>query len=161
MGIPATIANAVQTTQTWLNELCENGELADTSEAVAVLRSVLHQLRDHLTLKEAVDLSAQLPMIVRGMYFEGWQPNKIPDNVHTKQHFIDELNSRHFPNAVPTERAVRDVFALLAHHCDPGEIADVIEQLPQELRELWPQNARTFRKRTRCDAQQLFDVSYL
>ena len=58
MGIPATIANAVQTTQTWLNELCDNGELADTSEAVAVLRSVLHQLRDHLTLKEAVDLSA-------------------------------------------------------------------------------------------------------
>ena len=48
MGIPATIANAVQTTQTWLNELCDNGELADTSEAVAVLRSVLHQLRDHL-----------------------------------------------------------------------------------------------------------------
>ena len=60
MGIPATIANAVQTTQTWLNELCDNGELADTSEAVAVLRSVLHQLRDHLTLKDAVDLSAQL-----------------------------------------------------------------------------------------------------
>ena len=109
-----------------------------------VLRSVLHQLRDHLTLKEAVDLSAQLPMIVRGMYFEGWQPNKVPDNVHTKQHFIDELTSRHFPNAVPTERAVRDVFALLAHHCDPGEIADVIEQLPQELKELWPRSAQTF-----------------
>ena len=57
MGIPPTITNAVQTTQTWLNELCENGELADTSEAVAVLRCVLHQLRDRLTLEEAVDLS--------------------------------------------------------------------------------------------------------
>ena len=151
MGIPATIANAVYTTQSWLNELCENGELADTSEAVVVLRSVLHQLRArHLTLKEAVYLSAQAALIVRGMYFEGWQPNRIPNNVHTKQHFIDELTSRHFPNAVPTELRVccRERIALLAHHCDPGEIADVIEQLPQALRD-WPQNALTFRKRTR------------
>ena len=76
MSIPATIANAVQTTQQWLNELCETGDLSDTGEAVAVLRSVLHQLRDRLSL--------------------------------------DELTSRHFPNSVPAERAVRDVFALLA-----------------------------------------------
>ena len=147
MGIPPTITNAVQTTQTWLNELCENGELADTSEAVAVLRCVLHQLRDRLTLEQAVDLSAQLPLIVRGMYFEGWKPNKAHVKVHTKQQFIDELTSRHFPNAVPAVRAVRDVFALLAHHCDPGEISDVVQQLPQDLKELWPQNAQTFRER--------------
>ena len=94
MSIPATIANAVQTTQQWLNELCENGDLSDTSEAVAVLRSVLHQLRDRLTLKEAVDLSAQLPMIVRGMYYEGWQPNKVHFKVQTRQQFIDELTSK-------------------------------------------------------------------
>jgi uncharacterized protein (DUF2267 family) len=149
MGIPTTITNAVQTTQTWLNELCDNGELADPSEAVAVLRSVLHQLRDRLTVEEAVDLSAQLPMIIRGMYFEGWQPKKVPIKVQTKQQFIDDLAGQHFPNAVPTERAVRDVFALLAHHCDPGEISDVIEQLPQEIKELWPQSAQTFRKRTK------------
>ena len=53
MGIPPTITHAVQTTQTWLNELCENGELADTSEAVAVLRCVLHQLCDRLTLENS------------------------------------------------------------------------------------------------------------
>jgi uncharacterized protein (DUF2267 family) len=149
MGIPTTIANAVQTTQTWLNELCLNGDLADSNEAVAVLRCVLHQLRDRLTVEEAVDLSAQLPMIVRGLYFEGWQPKKVPNKVHTKQQFIDELSAKNFPNAVPVEGAARDVFAVLAHHCDPGEIADVIDQLPQELKELWPQSAQSFRQRTK------------
>jgi uncharacterized protein (DUF2267 family) len=49
---------------------------------------------------------------------------------------------------VPAERAVRDVFALLAHHGDPGEIADVIAQLPAEIKELWPKTARTYRERT-------------
>jgi uncharacterized protein (DUF2267 family) len=145
MSLPPTISHAVQTTQTWLNELCERGDLADNSEAVAVLRCVLHQLRDRLTLEEAVDLSAQLPLIVRGMFFEGWRPHKAPSRAHTKQEFLDELTSRQFPNAVPVERAVRDVFALLTHHCDPGEIADVIEQMPQEVKQLWPETARNFR----------------
>ena len=48
----------------------------------------------------------------------------------------------------PSASAVRDVFALLAHHGDPGEIADVIDQLPAEIKELWPESARTFKKRT-------------
>jgi uncharacterized protein (DUF2267 family) len=43
---------------------------------------------------------------------------------------------------------VRDVFALLARHCDPGEIGDVIEQMPKEIKALWPQDARTFKSRT-------------
>ena len=51
------------------------------------------------------------------------------------------------PHQIPPEPAVRDVFALIAHHCDPGEVADVIGQLPMELKELWPEPARTFRER--------------
>jgi uncharacterized protein (DUF2267 family) len=42
---------------------------------------------------------------------------------------------------------VQDVFALLAHHCDPGEISDVIAQLPGEIKELWPKSAQTYRQR--------------
>ena len=44
---------------------------------------------------------------------------------------------------------MRDVFALLVHHGDPGEIADVIDQLPGEIKELWPETARTFREERR------------
>jgi uncharacterized protein (DUF2267 family) len=40
------------------------------------------------------------------------------------------------------------VFALLAHHCDPGEIADVVDQLPSEIKQLWPETARSFRRRS-------------
>lgn len=148
MTLSPTISHAIQTTQTWLNELVERGDLADTSEAVSVFRCVLHQLRDRLTVQEAVDLSAQLPLIVRGLYFEGWQPRKVPSKIQSKREFVDGLEKDGFPNAVPIERAVRDVFALLAHHCDPGEIADVIAQLPQELKELWPQSAVTFRDKS-------------
>lgn len=147
MTIPPSLAHAVQKTQEWLKELSEKGDLADGQEALGVLRGVLHHLRDRLTLEEAVDLGAQLPTIVRGIYYEGWRPRKAPSKTTSRQEFVGEISEKDLPNAVPAERAIRDVFALLARHCDPGEIADVIAQLPAELKALWPEGARTFRSR--------------
>jgi uncharacterized protein (DUF2267 family) len=147
MTVPATISHAIQQTQEWLKELRDNGDLADEAVAYSVLRAVLHQLRDRLSVEEAVDLGAQLPLIVRGAYYEGWQPSHTPDKIRTREKFLELLAARLRPHPVSPEAAARDVFALLAHHCDPGEIADVIDQLPLELKELWPQRARTFRHR--------------
>jgi uncharacterized protein (DUF2267 family) len=86
---------------------------------------------------------------VRGIYYEGWRPGELPHKVRSRQKFLDEVVVRLLPNRIPPEPAVRDVFALLAHHCDPGEIGDVIEQLPDGIKELWPERARTFRHRSR------------
>jgi uncharacterized protein (DUF2267 family) len=149
MAMPATVSRSVQQIQQWLKELRDNGDFTDLDQALAVLRVVLHELRNRLTLEEAVDLGAQLPLLVRGIYYEGWQPHRVPHKVRTRQKFVDEVATALLPHVVPPERAIRDVLALLAHHCDPGEIADVIGQLPAELKELWPEHARTFRERTR------------
>jgi uncharacterized protein (DUF2267 family) len=148
MTIPAPVSHAVQTLQEWLKELQNKGELADEAAAYAVLRSILHQLRDRLTLEEGVDLGAQLPLIVRGLYFEGWRPHAVPRKIRTKEKFLSELSEEILPHTYPVEWAVSAVFALLARHGDPGEIADVIGQLPDDLKELWPETARSFRKKT-------------
>ena len=147
MTVPAPVSHAVQVLQEWLKELRDKGELADEAAAYSVLRSVLHQLRDRLTLEEAVDLGAQLPLIVRGLYFEGWRPHRVPRKIRSKQKFLDELSEELLPFTYPVEWAVTAVFALLAHHCAPGEIADVIDQLPADIKELWPESARSFRKK--------------
>jgi uncharacterized protein (DUF2267 family) len=148
MSVPAPIADAVQQTRTWLKELRKTVDLPDETAALSVLRAVLHQLRDRLSVEEAVDLAAQLPIIVRGIYFEGWRPARVPQNIHSKRKFLDQITLKLLPRPVPPESAVTHVFALIAHHCDPGEISDVIGQMPAELQELWPQAARTFKKRS-------------
>jgi uncharacterized protein (DUF2267 family) len=149
MTLPATLRHSLQQTRVWLKELRDNGDLADEAVAYSVLRAVLHQLRDRLTPEEVVDLAAQLPLIVRGVYFEGWRPAKTPAKVRSKEQFLTGVAKKLHPHPISVEPAVRDVFALLAHHCDPGEIGDVIAQLPAELKALWPQQARTFRARSR------------
>ena len=147
MTLPATLSHALQQTQEWLKELRDNGDLADEGAALSVLRAVLHQLRDRLTPEEAVDLAAQLPLIVRGIYFEAWRPGRTPEKVRSKREFVDGVAAKLRPHTIPVEPAVRDVLSLLAHHCDPGEISDVIAQLPSELRQLWPKTAQTFKQR--------------
>jgi uncharacterized protein (DUF2267 family) len=118
MTVPASLSHALQQTQQWLKELRDNGDLDDEATALSALRAVLHQLRDRLTPEEAVDLAAQLPLIVRGIYFEAWRPAWTPEKLHTKEEFIGGVARKLRPHPIAAEAAVRDVFALLAHHCD-------------------------------------------
>lgn len=147
MTIPASIAHTVQQTQEWLKELRDNADLENEEEALGVLRVVLHQLRDRLTPEEAIGLGAQLPTIIRGIYYESWRPSRTPERIRSKQAFLDEITIKLLPRRPQPERAVQDVFALVAHHCDPGEISQVIDQLPRDIKKLWPETARTFRQR--------------
>ena len=138
MTVPASIAHSVQQTREWLKALCDAGGYSGETEALAVLRAVLHQLRDRLSPEEAADLAAQLPMIVRGIYYEGWRPGRPQAKVRLQEEFLSGIASKLVPHPVKAEHAARDVFALLAQAIDSGEIADVIDQLPADVKDLWP-----------------------
>jgi uncharacterized protein (DUF2267 family) len=44
------------------------------NQSYAALCGVLHAVRDRLTVEKAAQFGAQLPMLVRGIYYEGWDP---------------------------------------------------------------------------------------
>ena len=48
------------------------------NQSYAALRSVLHALRDRLTVEETAQLAAELPMLIRGIYYESWHPSRVP-----------------------------------------------------------------------------------
>ena len=144
MTIPASISHSVQQTQEWLRALCEAGGYSGETEALAVLRAVLHQLRDRLTPQEAIDLAAQLPLIVRGVYYEAWQPGKNRRKVRSRNEFLAGVEAKLVPHPISGESATRDVFSLLAQAIDSGEVGDVINQLPAGIKELWPQGIRSW-----------------
>ncbi len=64
----------IHKTNVWLKDLMEIQDCPDRHEAYLALRATLHALRDRLTIKETVQLAAQLPMLIRGFYYEGWDP---------------------------------------------------------------------------------------
>ena len=136
--VPA-INRAAQQAHEWVNELRKILSVPSDVSAYAALRAVLHQLRDQLPVTEAVDLGAQLPTLVRGIYYEGWQPTKSAQPIRHASEFIDDLIRKlHGHEEIHAESAVRAVFFLLTEHVSHGEIDDVISTLPDEIKEFWP-----------------------
>jgi uncharacterized protein (DUF2267 family) len=60
------------------------------NESYAALRAVSHALRDRLTVEESAHLAAQLPMLIRGLYYEGWNPARVPVKMN-KEQFLERV----------------------------------------------------------------------
>ncbi len=126
-------------TNTWLKELMNDLGWEDRHRAYRALRATLHALRDRLPVDEAAHLAAQLPMLVRGFYYEGWRPAATPTRDRTTEDFVAHVEHAFAREPqVDCENVVRAVFALLDRHVSGGEIEDVRRILPEPLRTLWP-----------------------
>ena len=75
------IDRSVEKTNVWLKELAEELGTDDRKFAYRVLRAYLHAVRDRLMVDEAAQLAAQLPELVRGIYYEGWVPSRTPTSL--------------------------------------------------------------------------------
>ncbi len=130
---------AVQKAYEWLDEIGAELGWTDRERAYAALRGTLHAVRDRLPVDEAADLAAQLPQLVRGIYYEGWNPSATPVKIRHKQAFLepvaDALAGR---EGAEPGAAARAVLTVLTRHLSPGEMADVVGSLPADLRELFP-----------------------
>lgn len=132
--------STIHKTNTWINEILAQLNSTDRHFAYHALRAVLQVLRDRLTVEEAVQLGAQLPMLIRGVYYEGWSPTGKPLKWN-KQEFLQCIRDS-FRNSTMVhdpETMVRAVFAIVARHVSEGEVRNVKGILPKTLRELWPE----------------------
>ena len=128
----------VQKTNNWLNELMQVLSWPDKHKVYLALRATLHALRDRLTVEEAAHLGAQLPMLVRGFYYEGWDPTGKPLKERQREEFLTRIEHQFNNGEVDSERVARAVFRVLATRVSAGEIEDVKHILPAEVRDLWP-----------------------
>jgi uncharacterized protein (DUF2267 family) len=134
---PRIIERSVEKAHIWLKETCEQLGDADRQYAYRVLRAVLHTLRDRLTPDEAADLAAQLPTLIRGIYYEDWRPSRTPLDIHDVSGFLGQVAIRgQLAGETEASHAVSAVAHVLQHHVSAGEIDDVQAVLPERLRPL-------------------------
>ncbi len=139
----SAFASTLHTTHVWLNQLTELlGWPEEPHRAYLALRAVLHALRDRLSVDEAAALAAQLPMLVRGFYYEGWHPHGKPLKERKKEQFLAHVRAdfRQDPD-LDAEQVARAVFQLLSRHVAAGEVTKLKRTLPEEIRSLWPEEA--------------------
>ena len=107
-------------------------------DGYAALKASLHALRDRIGPENAVHLGAQLPLLLRGVFYEGWHPAKTPTTERHLGAFFEHLRDR-LPArlAQEPELVARAVFSVMWRRIDAGEVTKLLEILPLELRELW------------------------
>lgn len=129
----------IHATNTWLSEIADEIGPKDAQVAYHALRGTLFALRDRLPVEEAMDLAAQLPALIRGVYFEGYKTTDKPQSYRDHETFLKRVQDElEVTNGANPEIAARAVFTVMNNHISPGEIDDVRQMLPDTIRALWP-----------------------
>lgn len=126
-----------QTTHLWLNEIGEEIGL-DDQQSWRVTAAVLRAIRDRLPVELAAHLGSQLPLLVRGAYYDQFRPSAMPSRVRSLDEFLlliaEELR---LGRPIDTKDAARALFNVLSRHLTAGQISKVREALPEEVRAIW------------------------
>ena len=128
----------IQETQSWLSEVMTEAGLRDRHYALQALRAVTHAVRDELSVEQNSALSAQLPTMLRGIYYEGWVPNLSGEH-GSAEAFVQKVERAFAGYADPfdVDRIVTGVLSVLEQRLR-DECRKVRATLPKDLRELWP-----------------------
>jgi len=129
----------LQTTNIWLDEIM--GELGpDRHVAWHVLGAVLRTLRDRVPLGLAAHLGSQLPILVRGAYYDQWIPRDKPLELRSLDEFLEHV-SQGLSNTRPVnvKTAVHAVFATIGRHVDAGQVRKIRDALPKDVKAIWPE----------------------
>ena len=134
-----TIDKAAHTAHVWIKDLAERLGTEDRDQAMRLMRATLQALRDVLSHDEAAQFAAQLPLILRGVFYEGWRPSQTPVHGVDQAACLMRIDKDYDPGPdYPLASDVEEVFRLFTAHVSPGEVADVRAALRHDLRELWP-----------------------
>jgi uncharacterized protein (DUF2267 family) len=139
-----TFDKTVQESNLWLKDVMERLNTYDRHRAYSTLRAVLHALRDRIGPENAAHLGAQLPMLLRGLFYEGWDPTGKPTKERHENAFLAHI-ARELPHARTgeIEAGACAVLDVLSKHIDRGAAVKLAAILPQDLRKFWPEFIQT------------------
>lgn len=136
------IDRTVHDTNTWLKEISEEMGHPDRQMAYHALRGVLFTLRDRLTVEEAAHFASQLPLLVRGIFYEGYRPAGKPEKYRDRDEWLQRVNHElEQTGGQNPENATKAVFAVISGHVTGGEVNEVRDMLPDTIRSMWPEPA--------------------
>jgi uncharacterized protein (DUF2267 family) len=131
------IDRAVEKAHIWINDMAHELGTEDRHHAYRVLRAFLHALRDHLSVDEVAQLAAQLPIFVRGVFYEGWDPSHTPERARDIDNFLSRVaEDAALAGETEASFAVGAASRVLRRHISAGESGHILHALPRHLEAL-------------------------
>ena len=129
----SVIDRTVAKTNEWLDRLSRELGTEDRQRAYGLLRAVLHALRDRVGTEVSVHLAAQLPLLVRGIFYEGWDPGSTPQKLTLDEFIVRVERDATLQSSAEAASTTRAVMQVLRDELAPGIMDHVIAVLPDEF----------------------------
>jgi len=127
----------LQATNIWLDDIMDDLGWNDRHKAYHALRAVLHTLRNRLPVDEVAHLAAQLPMLIRGIYYEGWRPGAGVVKERRQEQFVAHVSEAFSLDLeADPEQVCRSVLKVMGRHIDIGALDHLRQVLPADMADL-------------------------
>ncbi|HMB97586.1 MAG TPA: DUF2267 domain-containing protein [Balneolaceae bacterium] len=134
--------SVVSNSELWIKDAADALGTDDYRRALQAVRATLKTVRDRLPVDEAVNFGSQLPVLLSGYYYEGWKPANTPTKERSISEFYDSVQKHidQLGHPLKAEDIVKPIFSVIASRISEGETHDLIQMMPNDFRELWPES---------------------
>jgi uncharacterized protein (DUF2267 family) len=126
----------LQTTHIWLDQIMAEAAV-ERHTAWKALGVVLRTLRDRVPVELAAHLSAELPLLIRGAFYDQYQPAQQPTPIRSLDEFQAIIAARLDGALIESDIALEAVIATLTAHVPQGMLSKLVGALPAEFQTFW------------------------
>jgi uncharacterized protein (DUF2267 family) len=131
----SSLDHSIEKANAWLAEVGREFETEDRPFAYRVTRAWMHSLRDRLPVSVAAHLAAQLPELLRGVFYDGWSPSHMPDKYDDEEYMRRFARDANIHNT-EVKRAASLVTKVMRNHVSAGAIDEAMGALPADIRKI-------------------------
>ena len=139
----SSLDKSTQKTKEWLHEFQDELGWENENMTYIAFRSVIQTLRDRLPVEEAVELGDELPMVMKGMYYEGYRATGKPEKIKNREEFFEKVQEKSSKKPINTQQATSATFSLLQRKLGGGgEIKQVKDNLHKDIQKFWESSVK-------------------
>jgi uncharacterized protein (DUF2267 family) len=131
-----SLDRSVQLTMEWMHGIRNELGWDDDERVYDATKAVLHAVRDRLPIEESAKFSAQLPLVMKGIYYEQYDPTGKPLTIRSREEFLELVRSN-FTGALDAEEAVRGVMRGLSRKMGKDALEKVALHMPGNIKDLF------------------------
>lgn len=133
-----SLNRSIQSTNMWLNDIQMELKWPDMERVYAATKAMLHTLRDCMIVEEVFHLSAQFPLLLKGVFFDGYDPTGKPLDVDNRNKFFAIIQDRFDKTSgLDGEVITRATLKVLYKRVGVGEMNDVMANMSDDIQGLF------------------------
>ncbi|MEX0646842.1 MAG: DUF2267 domain-containing protein [Balneolaceae bacterium] len=116
----------------------------EKKRVVIIWRAVMHVIRDRIHIAESLDLISPLPMVLKGLYVEGWKYHESPlydfETLAQMKTQVKALQNKYgeaeFDWSKPTEEIISITLKSLGRYVPETQLEHIKNMLPDDVKQV-------------------------